>query len=233
MENIDLKEPPEDVKMTTELEVVAVPEDILEETNAQMEWLRQTIESLPIPPTSRAKAAVACFVVVLEHHDSILLLSEHQLYASSFALVRIAFDAYIRGVWLSICASDPEVERFISLKEPPKTSELVREIEKHPFFEDGFLSSYKIQAYKWMCDFTHTGGRQIQRWTAEEGLEPNYPLGEVLEVIAISQSIALLALLGGIAIAESGDVTEEALRQFELVRMRTVALHDEQRFTYP
>jgi hypothetical protein len=198
-----------------------------------MEWLRVTTERLPLPPTSRAKSAAACFVVTQEHHDSILLLSEHQLFASSFALVRVAFDAYVRGVWLSICATDEQVERFIALKEPPTTSRLVAAIDAHPNFEGGFLSAYKKQAYTWMCDFTHTGGGQILRWTGSEGVEPNYPLAEVLEVMAISETVAILALFGIIGLVDDEEIVNEAIRQVELVRDRLLDLHAQQRATYP
>jgi hypothetical protein len=207
---------------------VTVPEHILAEAFSRIDWVIQFVQNIDLPRTERVRAATTCFVVAQEHHESIVRLSVHQLFASSFALVRIAFDAYVRGVWLSLCATDREVEKFIAGKEPINIGLMVLEIEKGSLYDDSFLSSYKKQSYKWMCDFTHTGGLQVERWSGEE-IAPNYPIEEVLEVIATSESISLLALLGIITLIEDREDLSKAIRKFKPVKDEVSKLHEKQR----
>lgn len=200
--------------MPTNDAVTAVPEKFLVEANKVVEFVRAMTEILPVTPTKRSRVAVSCFVIAQGHHEAIVLLSEHEMFATSFSLVRVAFDAYVRGLWLSLCATDAEVEKFIAYGEPPSTERLVSAIDALPDYEEGFLSAYKKQNYKRLCDFTHTGGRQTQRWNRADVIEPNYPLEEVLEVMATSQSISLLTLLGIIGLVEDKEIAQTAIEQF-------------------
>lgn len=57
---------------------------------------------------------------------------EKHLYASSYALMRIAFDAYVRGMWLANCATEEQVQKFLKgekMKEMNKIQTLVDGIE--------------------------------------------------------------------------------------------------------
>lgn len=47
----------------------------------------------------------------LEHFDSILILVEREKYNSALALRRVVFDTYLRGMWISRCATDEVIER--------------------------------------------------------------------------------------------------------------------------
>ena len=208
--------------MTTEW--VSVPDHILAEANELIDWIDTATGGLPFPPTGRFKAAATCFAIAQEHHRSIVVLAEHQMFATCVALVRVVFDAYVRGVWLSVCATDNDVERFIAFKEPPPMADLVKAIDQHPDFDGGFLSGYKASAYKALCDFTHTGGRQVKRWDKVDAIEPNYRLEEILEAMATSQSIALLSVLGVISLVDNTDIALAAVREFMVVRDRFVPI---------
>lgn len=195
-----------------------VPEHILIDANDTIDWLRTTTESLKFPRTEKFITAAACFAVAQDHHESIVLLAEHRLFASSFALVRVAFDAHVRGVWLRLCAIEKEIKKFIAHVEPPNTGLLVLEIEKNPEYAGAYLSRYKRENYKWLCDYTHTGGRQTQRWSGVDAVEPNYALQEVLEVMATSQSIAIMSLLGVIAMCDQQDVAISIIERIKVIQ---------------
>ncbi len=85
-----------------------------------VEKLRTSVHELIVPNNNRTRAAGSCFAIAQEHHHAIVRLVEWKLYAAAFALVRAEFEAYIRGEWLSHCASDSAVESFLRGKEPPK-----------------------------------------------------------------------------------------------------------------
>ena len=47
----------------------------------------------------------------LEHFHSVLILFEEKKYNSAFALRRVLFDTYLRGIWISRCATDETIEK--------------------------------------------------------------------------------------------------------------------------
>ena len=129
-----------------------------------VEELRLSVHELNIPNNSRTRAAGSCFAIAQEHHHAIVRLSEWKLFAAAFALIRIEFEAYIRGEWLSQCASDSVVEAFLQGKEPPKIDCLLAELEMLGSFKQNVLSQIKQKTWKSMCAYTHTGGLLVQRW---------------------------------------------------------------------
>lgn len=84
-----------------------------------VEDLRAMVHEIDIPDNSRTRVAGACFAIAQEHHQAIVRLIEWKLYAAAFALLRLEFEAYVRGEWFSSCAKDTEIEAFLNDKEPP------------------------------------------------------------------------------------------------------------------
>lgn len=144
-------------------------------------WLDRFIEGLSIPTNDRAIIVASCLDVAMEHHKSIVLTTAASFYGSAFALVRIEFEAYIRGVWLSYCASDNAVERF---KENDKLDRnlgaMIDDLEAQEAFNVGVLSDIKHQSWKAMCSFTHTGRLQVVRRLTATEIAPNYPEEEII-----------------------------------------------------
>jgi hypothetical protein len=77
-----------------------------------IDWLDSFIEGLLVPANDRAIIAAACQDVALVHHKAIVLSTRNLFHASAFGLVRLQFEAYVRGAWLRHCASDEQVARF-------------------------------------------------------------------------------------------------------------------------
>ena len=169
--------------MLTEEEVARAKEYV--------EELRRSVHELDLPNNSRTRAAGSCLAIAQEHHDAIIRLSEWRLFAAAFALIRIEFEAYLRGAWLSLCASDSVVEAFLQGKEPPKVDCLIAELE---MVEEAELSKIKQKIWKSMCAYTHTGGLHVQRWNTAERIEANYSRGEVLEIVKSAEIIASLSV---------------------------------------
>lgn len=178
---------------------------------------RIAVYDKPLPGSNRTRVAGSCYAIAQEHHHSIVLLIEHRLYASSFSLLRIEFEAYVRGQWLAHCATDAEVEKYLRGWEPQKIDELLAAVEKTPGFSEKVLSRMKSQGWKTMCAFTHTGGLHVQRWNTSEGIEPNYSPEEVLEVLAFAESIGAMSVLG---IAELASDEDLAIRILTKVKER-------------
>lgn len=161
-----------------------------------VEFLRKSVHETSVPSNNRTRAAGSCFAIAQDHHHAIVLLIENKLFASAFSLVRVAFEAYVRGEWLSFCASDSLIQGFLKGKEPPKIDCLLSELELIESFNEKILSKIKQSSWKTMCAYTHTGGIHIQRWNTQDGIEPNYSRDEIIEVLRFSETVGSLAVVG-------------------------------------
>lgn len=116
--------------------------------------LRLFVHGLEIPANNRVRAAASCFAIAQEHHHAIVQLIELKLLAAAFSLVRVEFEAFVRGEWLSQCASESTIEAFIRGKEPPKIDCLLEHLEMmKPLAKECSLESSRRHGSQ--CVHTH------------------------------------------------------------------------------
>lgn len=183
----------------------------IERAKQYVEALHSSVDGLAVPSDTRTRVAGACFSIALDHHHAIVLLVEARLFAAAFALVRLAFEAYVRGEWLSQCASDPLVEAFFEGKEPPKIDCMLAEMEMLDAFNEKLLSDIKSKSWRSMCAYTHTGGLHVQRWNTADGIEANYDREEVLEIVKFAEGIGSLAIIGVARLANDDELAGRIL----------------------
>ncbi len=110
----------------------------------------------------------------LEHLQSIIKLSEERLSGSALALFRPLVETILRGQWLRTCATEEQVERFRS--DPgfsfPDFKALADRLDDRNELE-GFFDGFK-NAYRTMCDFTHSGHSQISQRVSVSRVGPDY-----------------------------------------------------------
>lgn len=194
-----------------------VTEARIREAGEFVEWLRQCVHESSLPASNRIRAAASCFAIAQEHHHSIVFLVEYRLYASSFSLLRAAFEAYVRGLWLSHCAKESQVRQFLRGREPPKINVLLSAVEQTPGFSEKVLSHIKRRSWKAMCSYTHTGGLHVQRWNTPEGIESNYDPQEVEAVLQLAELVGAMSVIG---VASLGTNDALALRVLEKIKSR-------------
>lgn len=187
----------------------------LNDANAYGEWLRLTVHEKSLPANSRVRAAAACFAIAQDHHHAVVVLLDARLYASCFALLRVAFEAYVCGEWLALCAKDAQVRNFLNGREPPKIDDQLEALARTDAFKEGRLSKIKKQNWKALCGYTHTGGIHVQRWNTADGIEANYSAGELLEVLRFADIIATLSVLGVLSLANDAAAAEKLLARFK------------------
>jgi len=168
--------------------------------------------------------------MAIEHQKSIILLIANKLYGSAFSLIRIQFEAYIRGVWFKYCADEREIEKYKNNKLDKKIGELIEDIEKNAEgYEGGTLSKAKADGLKAMNSFTHTGFSQVVRRNTETTIEPNYDIGEIKEAINFTNFIGLLACLEISFLAKnkklSMDILEKTM-EIEKITFNNGDVHD-------
>lgn len=189
----------------------------IDDANAYGEWLRLITHERELPFNDRTRASAACFAISKQHHHAILVLLEERLYASAFALMRVAFDAYVRGIWLAHYAAEDRVQKFLDgekLQEMNNIKILLKGIEQTEAFKDQNLSALTNDIWEALCDYTHTGGRHVQRWNTSDGIEPNYSRKEVLEVLKFSDIVATLSTLGLISLMNDESLGQQVLDRF-------------------
>jgi len=187
----------------------------LNAANAYGEWLRLAVHERELPANPRVQAAGGCLAIAQDHHHAIVVLLDSRLYASVFALVRIAFEAYVRGEWLGLCATDAAVKKFLRGKEPPKIDVLLEALEKTPAFQEQALSRIKKRTWRAMCSYTHTGGLHVQRWITADAIEPNYSKEELLEALRFADIIASLSVLGVLTLANDDEMAQKILDRYK------------------
>jgi len=180
-----------------------------------VEWLRLAVHDKELPANDRIRVAAPCLGIAQDHHRAIVLLMEHRLYASSFSLLRVAFEAYIRGEWLALCATDKQLRDFLRAKQPPPLGTMLQELEKTPAFEEQVLSSLKKQHWDAMCGYTHTGGLHVQRWITADSIEPSYDPSEVEEVLFFAEIIGALSVIGFATLANDEAMALAVLEQIK------------------
>ncbi len=190
-------------------------EDAIGKSENLIQWLDTQIDGLQVSSEERVRIAAGCLDTALEHHKAILLLVSRSLHGSAFALVRLLFEAYIRGLWLHRCASPTELELFKSEKLDKGFSTLITAIEKIDGFEQGILSDTKLKSWKSMNSYTHSGFMQIVRRNTASTIEPNYTDEEILEALDFSAAIGLLAALEIAHIAKNEGLMKSILEKAE------------------
>jgi hypothetical protein len=125
--------------------------------------LNQRLAGRSAKPDLRSKVAAACAVAALQHHSAILILlaNPRPLQATAIALIRVMTEATIRAAWLSYCATDAQVAKYIQpiRDNVPDFASLLIALDKVAK-EQGSLKSAHASIYAaWplLCGYSHTG----------------------------------------------------------------------------
>ena len=87
-------------------------------------------------------------------------------------------------------------------------SRMISDLEGQEAFNVGVLSEIKDRSWKDMCDFIHTGHRQVVRRLTSTEIGPNYPEEEIISVLDFSGCVALWAALAILNMA-TGELTDK------------------------
>ena len=108
------------------------------------------------------------------------------------------------------CATDEEIEKFISDRLDKNFQELIDEVEAVDGFQDGVLGRVKKNTWKAMNSYTHGGIQQATRRFSGSYIEPDFTEEEIVEVIQVSGTFALLAFQQMVIEAGRNDLASRA-----------------------
>jgi len=167
--------------------------DSTSQSEALIQWLDRQIDGTEVSADLRSRVAGGCLDVALEHQKAIILMVARSLSGSAFALRRLMFEAYVRGVWLHQCASETEIEQFESELLDRTFGSILSDIEKLEAFKQGTLSAVKQSSWKAMNSYTHTGFMQVVRRNKTYTIEPNYDEQEIIEVLDFADGTGIMS----------------------------------------
>lgn len=179
-----------------------------------VEWLNEPnefLESASFTANSRVRVSVGLLNLSLEHQGGIIALVDHQIFGSALALIRPQFEAYVRGIWYSKCASDDQVEHFLKGADPPKIRTLIELVEKYEGNNNNALSKLKAKVWPMLNDYTHGGARQVAARNSEEHIEHNYNPVHIAGAVQSSVGLAFSASVEIAKIAENPELANKLL----------------------
>ncbi|WP_375738291.1 DUF6988 family protein [Pseudomonas boanensis] len=173
-------------------------ESALSESRKEAAIISQRLHGLRLKSDARSKTAAACFAIAQQHHSSILILLSNRpaLEATAMALLRLLLEATLRGLWVSRCATDEQVDRIATgAKRQVDMASVITELGKL-FNLKSARSILYDKAYHVLSAYTHTYEQQVQRWICTNDIEPNYQPDEIVCLLERATDAMRLAAEG-------------------------------------
>jgi hypothetical protein len=156
-------------------------------------WIAAMTEQLDAPDDRRARLALGCLDLAIQHQAAILALAERTLWPSAYALLDGLLDALVRGVWLARCATSGDLHAFeLAGLRGKSFEEMVGDVERALGHSRGALSKLRRSSWAMFSDCRHIGF-EINRRTPHSAAET-------------SQALRLATALGLLAATELADL---------------------------
>jgi hypothetical protein len=177
-------------------------EDAIDKSKRWMEQAHSLIDGRSFPTSDRNRVAVSLFHLCIEHHQGIHTLVDHGVIGSAFALVRPQLEAYVRGAWFAVCATDVDVARFLRDEGPPRIGILIENLEEKEAYKSGSLRRMKAELWDTLCGLTHGGYIQVLARNREDEIVQRYLLPHITGLIKASPILSYLACVGMAAVLD-------------------------------
>lgn len=150
----------------------------IEKNKKMIEKIEKIASMVEIPDSNQKAMLFGAFLQdAISHFHAMNILIDKKLYNSAFALVRVFFDAIVRGQYAIYIYDDAKINEMYSIQRDwqfPKTKEVCSALDAH--FRTDIFEKTRASSYGMMCDYTHIGQNQIARHFDESKatIEPNF-----------------------------------------------------------
>ncbi|WP_334681538.1 DUF6988 family protein [Vibrio europaeus] len=172
---------------------------------------------------SRIQLASTLYTVVIDHAQGIRFLIENRSYPSAFALLRVIFETYIRASWFEHCATNEQIESFVSKDEIMNSDkrsinfgQLVSDVDA-ALGTDSYFSQVKKGTWKGLNSLTHSGLQQAIRCFDGKSITYNY------SPFQINEALEFVSMLVGIASGSLIDLSNVVDSQQRIVKITNLA----------
>lgn len=168
-------------------------DEVIQKSATWLNRCNELVDSIELKSDDINRVVAALFHLSLEHYGSIHLLVLHKQNGSAFALLRPQLESYIRGLWFMKCATQEQLQSFIDNNNPPNIDTLIKEVEKHPGYEEGVLSNLKENVWGSLCGFTHGGYVQVSWRITPEEITSDFSEDHLVNLVITSCALSLQA----------------------------------------
>ncbi len=175
------------------------------------------VRQLGFTTDARTLPVIGFISLLIEHHESILLLTMHDMVGSASALLRPVVEGSYRALWVNLPATDAEVNKFNERDEIDlRFGEIAAALDT-AYDMEGFFQNLKDRTWKYLNSYTHGGMQQIGRRFVKNEVANNYSEAEIYEMTTTATTIILLAVsffLKRQGHMDSGDEIQSFLETF-------------------
>jgi len=144
--------------------------------------------------------------LVIEHHRSIIVLCERQLYSSAASLIRCVFESYVKGLWFSEFAEKCDFDKLRNDAFNTNFFKLINALEnKH----NNGLKTAKELYWPNLNSLTHSGTAQLSRRIKGDEIVSNFDDEFIQQMLRFTNTYALLSF-GQIAEMSCNDNAQKA-----------------------
>ncbi|MCS4511509.1 DUF6988 family protein [Xylophilus ampelinus] len=156
--------------------------------------LLDTLQNYQFTGSLRGRMVLGLASVVLEQQHAIVLLLRTRLNSAALALARAVTESLLKTQWMQSYATDEQVERLSEgVQEFPDLTRLIADVMAGDAVEGAWWAQWKLDNYRIVCDYAHTGRIQVSYWFNGNMVEPTHPVDELQTLAAHSTMLALLA----------------------------------------
>lgn len=167
--------------------------------------LWELLDGLETGADHRTAVGLALLHLSREHHSSVIILINSGLAGSAFALLRPQMESFLRGLWHYHCATDRQIANFLSGKEPPKKSVMIKAL-KNVWIYKSLLEIIENLVWKEFCDYTHGGMIQTKARVVGGEVLQNFLPQHVTAVISASATLSMFSSYAMTMIVDKRDI---------------------------
>lgn len=127
------------------------------------------IDGMKVNNSDRETMSIMLHDVVFDNQNAIFDLVKLGHIRPASALLRVLFEAHVKGIWLYFCATEKQVSQFkkdsvkssVNSKYDITLHEMISDIEAEMPHLNGTLSKFKDDYWKGLNNLTHSGTMQF------------------------------------------------------------------------
>ena len=164
----------------------------LREAERALIFVANSLDHFTIPGlgnSKRLQLAAGCLHLVLEHAQSIVVLTQDKCFGSALALRRSLHETLWRGLWLRYAATDAQVDdtdhgRF------PLQHDVIQGLNR-AFKEQGRPPYAEGDFWRLLCRHAYGGHPDVGARLMTDGLQAHYTLRELAQALRLAGMIQL------------------------------------------
>ncbi|GAB3097158.1 DUF6988 family protein [Lysobacter terrae] len=174
-------------------------ERLLERSAALTDTVAVLFQDVEFDGSPRGQATLGMCDIAFEHAESLKLLISAGLHTSGIAMLRLQYEALVRGAWLWHAAGDNQVARLQApltvenqqaAKNLPSVKEMLADLgRKGPPGAERLLTRFRDRLWDGLNSFVHGGIHPLRR----NG--DGYPTGLLSDLVKNSNAVSLLTVL--------------------------------------